>query len=83
MLNLLIDMTILRNVSLHPRLSIFNEYGGLYDVVPNCCESINVPRYTTAYKTAILKILRLVTNIHPEFGHGKHILGWILGYSQV
>ena len=38
---------------------------------------------TTAYKTAISKILRLVTKIHPEFDHGKHILGWILGFSQV
>lgn len=36
---------------------------------------------TTAYKTAISKILRLVTNIHPEFEHGQHIIGWILDFS--
>jgi hypothetical protein len=37
---------------------------------------------TTAYKTSISKVLQLVTNIHPEFEHGKHILGWILDFSM-
>jgi hypothetical protein len=26
-------------------------------------------------------ILWLVTNIHPELYHGKHIIGWIIGFS--
>ena len=38
---------------------------------------------TTAYKTSISQVLQLVTNIHPEFEHGNHILGWILDFSMV
>jgi hypothetical protein len=36
---------------------------------------------TATYKKAISKILWLVTNIHPELYHGKHIIGWIIGFS--
>lgn len=34
-----------------------------------------------AYKTAFSTILRLTTNLHPEFQLGKDVRGWLLDFS--
>lgn len=31
---------------------------------------------TAAYKNAIMKVLRLTNNFHPEFCFGLHVKGW-------